>query len=112
MKAIPVETLPQVLPPDAEEWRKLLWDAADYMERHGQCKSSVYEDADGRVCVFGAIASAAGHAFPYSDCPRYLLGCDEAIRHFEAFQPNVHIFNIDNTQHTVVTAMRRCALEG
>lgn len=40
---------------------QLLLDAADYMEKHGQCKNTAM-DAEGRVCILGAIAQVGGCA--------------------------------------------------
>lgn len=39
-----------------EPWRRLLLDAADYMETHGHCKANFW-DAEGQVCLAGAILS-------------------------------------------------------
>lgn len=45
-----------------EPWRELLLRAADIMERRGHCRGD-YEDADGRVCLQGALRVAhQGHA--------------------------------------------------
>lgn len=38
---------------------KLLLDAADYMEKHGHCKSRLRDD-EGRVCLWGAINAVTG----------------------------------------------------
>ncbi len=39
-----------------EPWRKLLNDAADYIEEHGWCQGEL-RDEMGQVCILGAIAS-------------------------------------------------------
>ena len=38
----------------AEPWRKALLKAAAYIEKHGHCKGEA-EDAQGRVCIIGAL---------------------------------------------------------
>jgi predicted molibdopterin-dependent oxidoreductase YjgC len=40
---------------------QVLLAAADYMERHGHC-ANTFEDTEGRVCIFGAIANVGGDA--------------------------------------------------
>lgn len=45
---------PAVTPSVVEPWRKVLEDAADYIEAHGWCQNRA-SDGD-RVCLLGAIA--------------------------------------------------------
>jgi hypothetical protein len=42
-----------------DETQKVLFDAADVVERRGHCKNK-YMDDQGRVCLQGAIVAAAG----------------------------------------------------
>lgn len=42
--------------PDAQEWRQILLDAAQYIRDHGWCQNALRSE-DGRVCLHGAIAT-------------------------------------------------------
>lgn len=73
-----VETKPQIV---AEPWRKVLMDAADYIEAHGWCQHSVATD-DGRACLNGAIKIAGGmnpQASNWRDYPAVIIAT-EAMR--------------------------------
>jgi hypothetical protein len=41
-----------------EPWRQILWDAAAYIDRRGWCQHNM-EDAEGAVCMLGAVRAAA-----------------------------------------------------
>src|SRR5687768_9263547 len=102
----PVEC-PQLTPE-----RQLLWNAANYMEKHGKEPTGIrFEDEDGCVCIRGAIRKAMGHGrgdtFVLTD-PTYQAA--EGLIASRVPGGHVNVFNMDNDQATVVAAMRSAAL--
>jgi hypothetical protein len=92
--------------------RQLLWEAANYMEKHGKEPTGMrLEDENGCVCIRGAIRKAMGHGrgddFVWAD-PVYQAA--EGLIASRVPGGHVNVFNINNDQATVVAAMRSAAL--
>lgn len=103
---VPVEAKP------IEPWRKLLLDAADYMESNGFC-TGFLENCEGAVCARGALFRAAGH-----EPPRIWWASDkhdpvvlDADRRLSKFlkEDAAGFNNRQKTGEPVVAAMRACA---
>lgn len=101
--------LPDTKPGVAEPWRKVLLDAADYIEAHGWCQWSL-EDSDGRVCAIGGMLRAVSvdHHTTFERPQEYR----QAITHLHhylnggaGFFNNAH----GRTASEVTAALRTCA---
>ena len=53
-----LDQLPVVAAPELDGPRRLLWDAANLIEKRGHAKHAL-EDASGRLCAIGALDCAA-----------------------------------------------------
>jgi hypothetical protein len=53
--------VPAVSPAQIEDWRRILLDAADYIEKNGWLQDGYfeYDDATGPACIVGAIVGRA-----------------------------------------------------
>lgn len=98
--------------PDAAEWRRVLWKAADYIEEHGWWQGD-YSHA-GHVCMIGAVGFVTGenvcnlHSKVYE--PNHFL-------HMLSQYVGTHDVSIWNdaperTAEEVIATLRKCALEG
>ncbi len=86
-------------------WRRLLLDAADYIDQHGWCQD-VWEDADGRVCVYWAMRRANRYTESVQDVAR---GKMEGFLGQELTSWNDAE---GRTRDYVTTALRSCAVAG
>ena len=103
---VPTVDVPQLSPE-----RRLLWEAANYMENHGQDQMKFECRDTGRVCIKGAIRRAMGFGIGDGtvwDMPEY-----QAVEKLVAARvPYGHInaFNMDHDQATVIETLRMAAL--
>lgn len=111
--------LPIVMP-ELEPWRQELLNAADYMERHGQCHYDL-EDRHGRVCYLGALVRTRTQARKRS--LRFVwhslrAAFSQANRHCDAYCRKIYgaagaiAFNDCVSGATMIRAMRDCAKHG
>jgi hypothetical protein len=85
-----------------EPYRKVLWDAAQWIEEHGLCQSGELFDARGRGCVLHAVTQIA---------PRYSETAEKA---FAALEAVINPKRIDRWSDTtppavVIETLRRVA---
>ena len=71
----PEDYKPETETPVLSEVGKVLWDAADYIEKHGWCQN-LYGSAKGSVCLRGAIMQVAWRDAPLKHA---------ALRHTDFF---------------------------
>ena len=87
-----------------EPWRRVLLDAADYIEGHGWCQHEMYNG--GKVCALGAIV-VASRKFAHNDG-------GAGRRMVEYLAGPVHLWNDapSRTQREVTDGLRACATAG
>ena len=89
--------MPEVMPQTVSG---VLERAADYMERHGHC-TSTFEDAEGRVCLVGAISRVAAGNISLTD------GAIGAL--WDAMGGGIAQFNETHTKEQNIAKLREAA---
>jgi hypothetical protein len=105
-----VETKPEVA---TEPWRKVLLDAADYIDAHGWCQNDLYS-ADGAVCLVGAIKASSGMPIDDSrwhDYPNTALSLGKVEKFLRTDRRGAAGWNDTpgRTAAGVTAALRECA---
>ena len=101
---VQVETKP------IEPWRRILLNAADFMERRGHVKGSLCDD-DGRVCVIAAINFVDYGAYHWGiDSDASTIAWDRLCKHIGG-SPIAFNNSPDRTGAEIIATMRACANE-